>query len=167
MASINYNFRGGLADADGDLTWASQFGQSGADLPAGQFLFADGTGDGQVDTIVVVDFSVATTVTTQYNLRSGLTDVLNQAVVLAKLKFVYIELDAANTGDVWFGPMNLTDGLEAWFDGVGATARERVKHRMLHDCNAGWTVDNTHKILAIYNATGSTVTGTMVLAGSS
>jgi hypothetical protein len=165
VASLNFRFAGGAGDDIGDTVFASQFGAGGT-LPRGQFVMPNGTGTGQIDRIAVVTFSVSAGGTVTYDLRSGMTDVLNRSLVLAKLKFVYMELDAAVTGNVWFGPQNQSNGIELWFDGKGATARERVLHRMLHDNPAGWTVDSTNKVVAIVNGTGATVAGKLVLGGN-
>lgn len=167
MAIIKVSLSGSLSDSIGSTSarrWSDVF-NGGVELPAGRISFADGSDVGEVNRIAVIDFSILTTATLTINLQSGQTDVLGRSLVLTKLKFVYMELDAANTGDIYFGPQNVADSAELWFDGVDAGARMRVKQHMLISDPTGYTIDATHKNISITNSTLATIDGKLVLGG--
>jgi hypothetical protein len=167
MAAISLSLSGSMSDrfaSDSARRWADSFNGS-VELPAGRITFTDGSGSGNVNRIAVFDFSINAAATQSYDLQSGQTDVLGRSLVLTALKFVYIELSAATTGSVWFGPQNVSNSVELWFDGIDADARQRVKHHLLMSDPDGYTIDTTHKVISLTNSTGSTVTGTIVLAG--
>lgn len=167
MAIIKVNLGGNLSDAIGSTSarrWSDAF-NSGVELPTGRISFTDGTGSGKVNRIAVIDFSVATTATLTIDLTSGQTDVLGRSLVLTKWKFMYVELDAANSGDVWIGPMNLSNPVTGFWDGTGATARSRVRQHFLYSDPVGYTVSGTAKNLGIYNDTLATVDGKLVIGG--
>lgn len=167
MSIIKINLGGSLSDSVSSTSarrWSDSF-NSGVELPTGRISFTDGSGSGNVNRIAVLNFSILTTATQTYDLQSGQTDVLGRSLVLTKLKLVYIELTAANTGDIWFGPQGQSNAVELWFDGVGSAARQRIRQHFLYSDPVGYTIDATHKVIAITNSTLATVTGKIVLGG--
>lgn len=170
MASINIGLSGTISDVSSTAVarkWSDSFGGSGLQLPTGRITFGSGTGVGNVNQIYVASFSIATTVTQEFDMKTGLTNVLGDAFSLSLLKLVIVILDTATTGEVWLGPQNLTNGCQAWFSVATANGRETVKDKVVHVDQNGWVVGASTKILGLYNSTAGTVTGTIILAGES
>lgn len=169
MSTISIAISGSISDistANPARRWSDAFGSSAQELPDGRITFADGTDVGEINQIYVDDFSIASSATQQFDMVTGLTNVLGNAFSITLLKLVIVVLDTATTGDVWLGPQNLTNGCTAWFAVATANGKEQVKDKVLHSDTTGWTVDSTHKVLGINNGTLATITGTIILAGS-
>lgn len=151
-ASLSFAF--GKKDASGNLI-----------MPSGSLLLPNGTGTGQINTAFVYSGTTAASATTQLTLNNGsLTDLGGAAITLTKLKFVMIEVTTTG-GTVYFGPQGVTNALQMSFGGVTSTDKQTVTEFQQYIDLTGWTVDSTHKVLAINNPGGSSVNWVMLGAG--
>lgn len=133
-------------------------------LPPNSIELLNGDTTGRIEQIAIVSFSIANSATTDYNLRSGLTDLNNVAFSIQTLRYVELYMDAV-PGAVWFGPQGRTNAMQAWYHGVDTDDREKVGKRFLRYDETGWTVGASAHTLAIANSSGSTITGKLILAG--
>jgi hypothetical protein len=148
-------------------TASNRFGTSGA--PAGVISLADGTGAGQAKQVFEATLSIAATTMQLYDLKggSGELDVLNVALAMTAVKVVYLEIDTPASGtSLRFGPQNQTNAALLWFQAATANFyQEELGGFLKWDAQAGWALDGTHKVIAIYNPGASTVTGKLWVVG--
>lgn len=138
------------------------------------FELSAGTGTSQCDQIYTSEFTINAATELSFDLKGGggETDVLNNAMSLAEVRWIWIYLSTAplSTVAIRVGPGAnggaKTNGFVGPFkDGNSWIA---VSNRL--DFNApgdgSWIVDATHKIFTMYNNGGSAVSGRIVIAGT-
>jgi len=137
---------------------------------AGLIEFADGTGAGQANQVFQASLSIAATTMQTYDLKGGggELDVLNVALAMTAVKFVYVEITtpAASTS-LRFGPQNVANAAQLWFQATTANFYATVLSKLLmEDARAGWALDATHKTISLYNPGASTVAGKLWVIGT-
>lgn len=169
-AQLFHNIRGTIrALLAGNSSLAMAFGKKDASgnliLPSGHLLLTNGTGTGQINTLFTYSGTTTAGATTQLTLNNGsLTDLGGAPITLTKLKFVLIEVTTAG-GTVYFGPQGVTNALQMSFSGTSSTDKQAVTKFQQYIDTTGWTVDSTHKVLAINNPGGTSVNWVMLGAG--
>lgn len=162
------NVAGGYTFGAARPTSSNRFGITGA--PAGLIQFADGTGAGQANQVFEAALSVAATTMQLYDLKggNGELDVLNVALAMTAVKFVYLEITTPASGtSLRFGPQGQTNAAQLWFQAATANFYSTVYSKyMMEDARAGWALDATHKVLGVYNPGASTVTGKLWVFGT-
>lgn len=137
---------------------------------SGLIEFGDGTGAGQANQVFQANLSIATVTMQLYDLKggNGELDVLNVALAMTAVKLVILEITTPASGtSLRFGPQNQTNAAQLWFQATTANFWTEEKSRFLkEDARAGWALDATHKVIAIYNPGLATVTGKLWVYGT-
>lgn len=159
---------GSYTQTSGTLTANERMGNTSA--PLGITVFADGTGAGQANCVFSAALSIAAGATQLYDLKggNGELDVLNVAMAMTAVKYVYLEITTpAAATSLRFGPQNQTNAALLWFSTATATYYQTVYDKFLcADPRAGWALDSTHKVIAINNPGAATVTGFLRVIGT-
>lgn len=167
-ADVRLSLKGPVIAAAGVAKAVLPFGNN-ADYPPFSFRLFPGTGNNQASYVYYNTFSVAAAGSYSLNLRGGaVNDVMGAAVNWTKLKFCGVFLDIPDGTDpvVQFGPQNVSNAAALWFADVTANYKMAVRNSLIQYAPvAGWTLADGAGTLAITNAGGSTVTGTLLLAG--
>lgn len=163
-----FKLSGGFGHTSGLLTASGRFGT--APMPIGTIAIADGTGAGQANQVFLAAFSIAATTMQLYDLKggNGELDVLNAALAMTAVKMVAVEITTpASTKSLRFGPQNQTNAAQLWFQAATANFYDTVLSKFLQeDVRAGWALDATHKVLALYNPGAVAVAGSLVVVGT-
>ncbi|HEY1191553.1 MAG TPA: hypothetical protein VGE74_28230 [Gemmata sp.] len=136
------------------LRFRSRF--DSAPAPSGLVSLGDGTGSGQANDVYEALLTVATGTTTLIDLKGGggETNVLNQTLAFTKVKGVELILTTAPAAGVSLrlGPQGATNAAQLWFQAATANFWQEVRDRFaMFDRVTGWSLDATHKVLAISN----------------
>lgn len=160
--------QGGYTWTSGPLTAAAAI--AGLNEPAGVTAFSDGTGAGQANFVYSKNFSINATTMLLIDLKGGggELDVLNVLMAATAVKAILLQIDTPASGtSLRFGPQNQTNAAQLWFQDVTANFYMTVLDKMfLDDPRAGWALDATHKVLAIYNPGAGAVTGKLRVWGT-
>lgn len=158
----------GVAYEASGLRYRSRFDT--APVPSGLFTLSDGTGAGQANDVYEALFTVPDGETVEIDLKggNGETNVANLALAFTKVKGVEIVLTTAPAAGVSlrFGPQNVTDAAQLWFQDVTANFWHEVRDRLaVFDRHTGWALDATHKVLALSNPGAADVSGWIRVIG--
>lgn len=153
--TTNIEIGGGFTQTEGTtsvLTAAARLGQNGN--LNGLLQFEEGTGNGQINQIFVPNpFTINANTTLTYDLKGsgGELDVLNRSLAMTAVKLVIVRLNTAEDG-VHFGPQNVANAAQLWFNGVTSDFFDSILQLMMQgDMVDGWVVNNTNKKLVLYN----------------
>lgn len=151
---------------------SKRFGDTSA--PASSITFTNGTSSNNIDVAYKYDFSLAATTGVNLDLRGGggETDVTGAALSFTEIRSiaVYIVESAASTVSLRVGPQNQSNAWQGPFGGVAATDYIAVRKFFYIDApgDGSWTtVDATHKVLRLYNPGAGTITGYVIITGTS
>lgn len=166
--TANFKLAGSFAHTSGVLSAAGRFGAS--PLPDGTISLTDGTGANQANQVFVAALNIAATTTQLYDMKggNGELDVLNVALAMTAVKLVVVEITTPGAStSLRFGPQAQTNAAQLWFQATTANFYATVLSKMLHeDARAGWALDATHKVLALYNPGAAAVVGTLLVVGT-
>lgn len=159
----------GILDSLGARSYRSRFGT--APTPSGLFQLTDGTGSGEANQVYEAVLSIATSTTEEIDLKggNGEEDVLGVALAMTAVKGVELILTTAPATGVSlrFGPQNVTNAAQLWFQAATANFYVEVKDRFaMLERHAGWALDATHKVLAIHNPGAATVAAWIRVIGT-
>lgn len=164
---INLAVSGGWSHVINQLTAQERFGKTPA--PIGTMSLADGTGSQQANQLFAADISIPTVTMQLYDLKggNGEVDVMNRTLAMTKLVGVYLEItEPASTKTLRFGPQAQTNAAQLWFFAATANYYDVMQSKLLMvDEYTGWTLDATHKVIAIYNPSLVTVAGKLRVFG--
>lgn len=171
--SVSLRFNGGYVQtaASGILPAGQRFGDT--NLPANTFSLSDGTSDNQANQLYYTTFSLATTTGLSVDLKggNGEKDITNTLLAMVEVRWIYVYISTTPTSAISLrvGPQNQTNAWQGPWAGVGASDYLTIRRRLDIDApgDGSWTtVDSTHKIFRLYNPSGSTVAGSLIIAGT-
>lgn len=155
----------------GGYAWSA----SGSPLTAAEqialaFTLTDGTGAGQANCVYKKSIDLAATTYLDIDLKggNGELDVRNTAMAMTAVKAVLLAIDTPASGtSLRFGPQGRTNAAQLWFQADTTNFYDVVLDTLvMRDARAGWTLDNTHKVVSLYNPGAGAVTGTLWIFGT-
>jgi len=148
---VDYSF--GINDGTNQLT------------PNGAIVFANGTGDGNVNANFIYGKATAAGATDVIDISDGsVKDLGGAPIAMTKIKFLYLSIEAPG-GTIVFGPQGGTNVLKLNFNGITSNDKLTVTNAHLIVDATGWVVDSTDKNLIFTNPGASPVNWILVGAG--
>ncbi len=165
---IDLAVAGSIGQTVAGLSYLARMGNGAA--PSGKITVLDGTGAGLANQFFFTPFSIPTVTRQSYDLKGGggELDVLNRALNMAKLKYLYLELDAPAAGNsIQFGPAAVTNAAQLWFQAATVNFYDVVRSKMLmEDFTTGWAIGASTKVISLYNPGATTVAGKLFAVGN-